>query len=477
MLGYDFSLKVKSYLVIIKQDIMKNALKTQLASLIAVLFISISGIMAQDVTTVKASNQEISNHLDLEAVASIFGDSKDLADFEKRLNDPEAKISNLDLNNDNYVDYLRVVEVTEKHTHLIAIQAVLDDDVFQDVATIEVEKDNEGVTRVQIVGDVYMYGEDYIIEPVYVHRPVIFVNFWRPYYNPYCSTYYWGYYPHYYHHWHPFHIDVYHTHIHHYVNVQHTYHYTNVRRSRRAIGLHRTHRRNDYGRRHPERSYVSRRGSKTNLSRRSSTGSRRGIKSRRSSTEKVSSRALRRGNRKGSKVAHVGKERNLRGKNTRRGTIRRGRKVNAAASKIGGNRSSSLKNKPLEYRNIKRDKSRKSNRAIRSDRSSRIGKSHKSTEVRHKANRTLKASKRNKKLNHRAAAKKRNTYTAPRQHKAKQSRNNTHTKSQPRNHKTSSHRSNPRASRKSHTSKTSKNTSSRSSRSQRGRGRSSRSRR
>lgn len=254
---------------------MRHSLKIQLASFVAILFIGISGLQAQDVTTVEATSQEISNHLDLEAVASIFGDSKDLEDFENRLNDPETQISNLDLNNDNYVDYLRVVEIAEEDTHVIAIQAVLGDDIFQDVATIEVEKDNEGQTRVQVVGDVYMYGDNYIIEPVYVHRPIFFSNFWTPHYRPYYSSWYWGYYPRYYYHWSPYHVDYYHTHIYHHVNIHHSYHYTNVRRSRRAIHIHSTHRRNDYGRRHVERSYTSRRKAGHRATTRGTTRSRR----------------------------------------------------------------------------------------------------------------------------------------------------------------------------------------------------------
>jgi hypothetical protein len=62
-------------------------------------------------------NSEISDNLDLRAVASIFGDSRNLQDFERRLND-ELQISNLDLNNDNEVDYLRVIETVENRTHV-----------------------------------------------------------------------------------------------------------------------------------------------------------------------------------------------------------------------------------------------------------------------------------------------------------------------------------------------------------------------
>ena len=137
----------------------------------AALSLFLVNAFAQDRTTVNAMNSEISDNLDLRAVASIFGDSKDLEDFEYRLNDPKNQISNLDLNNDNQVDYLRVIETTEGRTHIIVIQSILGKDLFQDVATVEVERDSNNRVQVQVVGDVYMYGSNYIYEPVYVNTP------------------------------------------------------------------------------------------------------------------------------------------------------------------------------------------------------------------------------------------------------------------------------------------------------------------
>lgn len=128
----------------------------------------------------------------MKAVASIFGESRDLEDFEKRLNDPNIQISNLDLNGDNKVDYLRVIEAVENNTHLIILQSVLGINQFQDVATIEVERDRYNNVQVQVVGDVYMYGNNYIYEPVYVTRPLIFDVFWVSSYRPYYSPWYWG---------------------------------------------------------------------------------------------------------------------------------------------------------------------------------------------------------------------------------------------------------------------------------------------
>ena len=203
-------------------------------------------LFAQDKTTVKATNNEISDNLDLRAVASIFGDAKDLQDFEQRLNDPKNKISNLDLNFDRQVDYLRVIEAVEKNTHLIILQAVLEKDVFQDVATIEVERDRNNQVQIQVVGDVFMYGPNYIYEPVYIKRPIIYNVFWVNNYNPYCSPYYYNYYPTYYYAWTPYPIYRYRKHIHVHINEYNYYNYSDHRRSERAVAMYEPRRRNGY---------------------------------------------------------------------------------------------------------------------------------------------------------------------------------------------------------------------------------------
>lgn len=47
----------------------------------------------------------------------------------------------------------------------------------------------------RVIGDPYIYGPYYIIEPVYVYTPSIFSFFWGPRYFRWHSPYYWGYYP------------------------------------------------------------------------------------------------------------------------------------------------------------------------------------------------------------------------------------------------------------------------------------------
>ncbi|MFM2370045.1 MAG: hypothetical protein RL619_2366, partial [Bacteroidota bacterium] len=159
-------------------------MKTKILLLSLLTSVFATQVQAQDRTTVNAMNTEISDNLDLRAVASIFGDSRNLQDFERRLNDPQLQISNLDLNNDDEVDYLRVIESVENRTHVIIIQSILDRDIYQDVATIDVEKDRYNNVHVQVVGDVYMYGQNYIYEPVYYNTPLIYASFWTSNYRP-----------------------------------------------------------------------------------------------------------------------------------------------------------------------------------------------------------------------------------------------------------------------------------------------------
>ena len=220
-------------------------------------------VQADSTVTVTATNADISENLDLKTVATLFGQAKDLEQFEQMLNNPDSAFSNLDLNGDGNVDYLRVIETADQERHLVVIQAVLAKDIYQDVASIFVEKDpqSESVT-VQVIGDEYIYGADYIIEPVYIYRPMIYDWFWGPSWVAWHSPFYWDYWPVW---WHPYHCIAHHLyweHIywhHHYYPIctyrtGHHYHphYAPMRdRVSRA----------DYATRHPERSFASRNAS------------------------------------------------------------------------------------------------------------------------------------------------------------------------------------------------------------------------
>lgn len=220
-------------------------MKTTLNTLLLAILLSFTKGRAQDVTTVKATDAAISKNLDLKAVASVFGESKDLEDFEKRLNDPKTQLSNLDLNEDGEVDYLRVVETSKNKTHLVTIQAVTGDNEYQDVAVIDVDKDSGDDAQVQVVGDVYVYGPDYIITTVYIRPPLIWTWFWGPFYRPWRSPYYWRYYPPYYRPWRPYSVSRYQKNVNVNINVNNTYNRTTVRKNTTAVSLQKQTRKND----------------------------------------------------------------------------------------------------------------------------------------------------------------------------------------------------------------------------------------
>ena len=233
-------------------------MKTKVASLLVVFSFISTFCMAQEKITVEAQNTDISNNLDLKAVSTAFGESKNLEEFEKKLNDYDSQISNLDLNKDGQVDYLRVIEKNENGVHVVEIQAVLDKDVYQDVASIIVEKDQNNNPTVQVVGDPYLYGDNYIIEPSYIYTPSIFSFFWGANYFSWNSPYYWGYYPTYYHHRRPYGLNEYYSNVYSHINHNQRYYYTNSIRNTSAIGLRNSIRRNDLGVRQPSQSFSNR---------------------------------------------------------------------------------------------------------------------------------------------------------------------------------------------------------------------------
>jgi hypothetical protein len=179
-------------------------MKRQFVLAIVALFFLIGNklMLAQKDVTVTADSN-VAAGLDLQAVGDVFKDSKNMEDFEKNLNDPDNGINNLDLNNDGEVDYIRPMEQTADNTHLVVLQAQLGKDDYQDVATIEVQKDKDDY-NVQVRGNKDVYGKDVYVVPAVVHVsawPIIGLMY-GPAYHPYRSTFYFGFYPRW---WHPFH--------------------------------------------------------------------------------------------------------------------------------------------------------------------------------------------------------------------------------------------------------------------------------
>ncbi len=200
--------------------------------------------------------EDFGQNLDLNAVASLFGRSNNLSDFEWRLNDPRNQISNLDLNGDNRVDYLRMTERVQGNMRLIIIQAVAGPDLFQDIAMIEVYRDRHNKTSIQIIGDPYIYGDNYIINPYYAYAPIIYSYFWKSRnYSPYHSRYRWGRYPKHYRTWRPRSAQYYNRHVYRHIDKGNRYNRSRVRKNNHGRKIYRGVRKNDYARKYPNRSY------------------------------------------------------------------------------------------------------------------------------------------------------------------------------------------------------------------------------
>lgn len=173
------------------------------------------------------------DNLNLYAVLDVFQKSKTLEYFEKTINDKETKINNLDLNNDNYIDYIEVVSSKVADSYSIVLRTAINKTEYQDIAVIDVYKNKLGKITVQIIGDKELYGYDYIVEPSnsknvsetpnpayngnekviinnYSTSSIYYVNDWMimsylfsPRFTLYISPWHWGFYPSYWQPWTP----------------------------------------------------------------------------------------------------------------------------------------------------------------------------------------------------------------------------------------------------------------------------------
>ena len=177
------------------------------------------------VTTVTVTNfnTDLSFYLDLNAVAAAFAESRTVAEFEQLLNSSRYMINNLDLNRDGWIDYLRVIETHRGVYHTFLIQACLGPSLYQDVATLVAEH-RPNALYVEVIGDRWLYGPNYIVRPVFVKRPPLWNVFGRPSYAAWSSPYYYGYWPSYYQKPKPIYLNHYQAYVRTYMNNHHYCH-------------------------------------------------------------------------------------------------------------------------------------------------------------------------------------------------------------------------------------------------------------
>ena len=198
--------------------------------------------------------------LDLNAVAAAYAESRSVREFEQILNSSRYMINNLDLNRDGWIDYLRVIETYRGFYHALLIQACLAPGVFQDVATVVAERRPDALF-VEVIGDRYLYGTNYIVRPVFVQRPPMWDVYGRPNYAAWSSPYYYGYYPSYYTQPKPVYLNHYQAYVTTYMSNHHYCHHCDFPSQPHYNGytdMTRSYSRNDYSTAHPDNSFERR---------------------------------------------------------------------------------------------------------------------------------------------------------------------------------------------------------------------------
>lgn len=182
------------------------------------------------------------DNFSLQGALQMFQNASSPEEFEKMINTEGNHVNNLDLNGDGQIDYVRVIEKTEKDSHVFILQVPVSETESQDIAVIELEKTGNESAVIQIIGEEDIYGEQVIVEPnsggndngfIYtennnggpnvteetISNPVIVINVWSwtcvrfvyvPAYRPWVSPWRWRMYPVWWHPWHPLTWHVFH---------------------------------------------------------------------------------------------------------------------------------------------------------------------------------------------------------------------------------------------------------------------------
>ncbi len=223
-----------------------------------IFLLSINMLNAQDVNPADSTGLPGDN-FSLQGAIELFKTATSPEDFEKLLNAEDNGVNNLDLNDDGQVDYIRVIDNQESDAHAIILQVPVSETESQDIAVIEIEKQNDEYAILQIIGDEDIYGEQLIAEPyqeeaegksgrggpsvrMQPYRVVVNVWLWpsvryiyRPGYRVWVSPYRWAVYPNYWRPWRPLPWRA------HYVRVRPYHRHCHVVTTHRVVHAHKVY--------------------------------------------------------------------------------------------------------------------------------------------------------------------------------------------------------------------------------------------
>ena len=136
--------------------------------------------------------------LDLQAVGAVLKKAKDAEEFEKLLNDPNEGVNNLDLDENDLVDFIKVTEYGNESVKGFSLTTETATDQEQEIATIEIKKTSNQEADVQIHGNRQIYGDTHYYHSRFSVMDFLLISYmFRP--HPYyASPWRYGYRPSYY---------------------------------------------------------------------------------------------------------------------------------------------------------------------------------------------------------------------------------------------------------------------------------------
>ncbi len=136
------------------------AMKSKI-QLLLLVFLGFAPAFAQEDTRPVNTGDDFS----LEGALELFKNSNSLEEFEKKLNQENNQVNNLDLNSDGEIDYINVEDIKENDSHVIVMSTYLDEADKQDIALISIEKNGSDQATLQIEGDEDLFAKNTIVEP------------------------------------------------------------------------------------------------------------------------------------------------------------------------------------------------------------------------------------------------------------------------------------------------------------------------
>lgn len=138
--------------------------------------------------------KEYSKGLDLDAVTALAKKAKDAADFERLLNSQTEAVNNIDLNDDNKVDYINVTEYGSGDRRGFSLTTEISSGKTQEIATIDFQKEGEKTTM-QTTGNPSLYGPGHYHHSSFSMTDALLMGWLFSNRSSYASPYGYGNYP------------------------------------------------------------------------------------------------------------------------------------------------------------------------------------------------------------------------------------------------------------------------------------------